>query len=102
MVEGHGEPLRQGMAFSVEPGIYLAGRYGSRIEDIVICGPAGPDPAERIQSRPLGGAGLNGRLRVSSPSGACPIASNQSSPMFNLKRCCTAARAPSNAAMVAL
>lgn len=44
MVEGNGEPLRQGMAFSVEPGIYLAGRYGSRIEDIVICGPDGPDP----------------------------------------------------------
>ena len=43
MVEGNDEPLRQGMAFSVEPGIYLAGKYGSRIEDIVICGPDGPD-----------------------------------------------------------
>jgi Xaa-Pro aminopeptidase len=43
MVEGNGVPLRSGMAFSVEPGIYLAGRYGARIEDIVICGPAGPD-----------------------------------------------------------
>ena len=43
-VAGNGEALRQGMAFSVEPGIYLAGRYGSRIEDIVICGPDGPDP----------------------------------------------------------
>jgi Xaa-Pro aminopeptidase len=29
------------MAFSVEPGIYLAGRYGARIEDIVVCGPDG-------------------------------------------------------------
>ena len=43
MVEGNAETLLEGMAFSVEPGIYLAGRYGSRIEDIVICGPDGPD-----------------------------------------------------------
>ncbi len=43
MVNGNAEPLREGMAFSVEPGIYLAGRFGARIEDIVICGPEGPD-----------------------------------------------------------
>lgn len=43
MVAGNGEALRPGMAFSVEPGIYLAGRYGARIEDIVICGADGPD-----------------------------------------------------------
>jgi Xaa-Pro aminopeptidase len=30
------------MVFSVEPGIYLVGRYGARIEDIVICGEDGP------------------------------------------------------------
>ena len=30
-------PLEPGMAFSVEPGIYLAGRCGARIEDIVVC-----------------------------------------------------------------
>jgi Xaa-Pro aminopeptidase len=43
LVTGNGEALRPGMAFSVEPGIYLQGRFGARIEDIVICGPAGPD-----------------------------------------------------------
>ena len=43
LVAGNAEPLREGVAFSVEPGIYLAGRYGARIEDIVICGPDGPD-----------------------------------------------------------
>ena len=35
MVEGEEQPLRPGMCFSVEPGIYLAGRFGVRIEDIV-------------------------------------------------------------------
>jgi Xaa-Pro aminopeptidase len=42
LVAGNAEPLRPGMAFSVEPGIYLEGRYGARIEDIVVCGPDGP------------------------------------------------------------
>lgn len=42
IIAGNREPLRAGMAFSVEPGIYLAGRFGARIEDIVVCGPDGP------------------------------------------------------------
>jgi Xaa-Pro aminopeptidase len=42
LVQGNDLPLRPGMAFSVEPGIYLPGRYGARIEDIVVCGPDGP------------------------------------------------------------
>jgi Xaa-Pro aminopeptidase len=42
LVAGNAEPLREGAAFSVEPGIYLEGRYGARIEDIVVCGPDGP------------------------------------------------------------
>jgi Xaa-Pro aminopeptidase len=41
LVAGNTEALEEGMAFSVEPGIYLPGRYGARIEDIVICGPDG-------------------------------------------------------------
>jgi Xaa-Pro aminopeptidase len=35
MVEGEEQPLVPGMCFSVEPGIYLTGRFGVRIEDIV-------------------------------------------------------------------
>jgi Xaa-Pro aminopeptidase len=42
LVAGNDEPIGQGMAFSIEPGIYLTGRYGARIEDIVVCGPDGP------------------------------------------------------------
>jgi Xaa-Pro aminopeptidase len=37
IVSGNELPVRPGMAFSVEPGIYLAGRCGARIEDIVVC-----------------------------------------------------------------
>ncbi|MGY1605318.1 M24 family metallopeptidase [Geodermatophilus sp. SYSU D00815] len=37
IVEGNETPLVPGMAFSVEPGIYLPGRCGARIEDIVVC-----------------------------------------------------------------
>ena len=42
LVAGNDLPLQTGMAFSVEPGIYLPGVYGARIEDIVVCGEDGP------------------------------------------------------------
>ncbi|WP_370618433.1 aminopeptidase P family protein [Mumia sp. Pv 4-285] len=42
MVEGEEQPLVPGMCFSVEPGIYLSGRFGVRIEDIVTVTSNGP------------------------------------------------------------
>ena len=35
IVEGNREPLQPGMCFSIEPGIYVPGEFGVRIEDIV-------------------------------------------------------------------
>jgi Xaa-Pro aminopeptidase len=43
LVAGNPLPLEPGMAFSVEPGVYLAGRHGARIEDIVVCAGDGVD-----------------------------------------------------------
>jgi Xaa-Pro aminopeptidase len=37
LVAGNDQPLEPGMAFSIEPGLYPRGRYGARIEDIVVC-----------------------------------------------------------------
>jgi Xaa-Pro aminopeptidase len=41
IVAGNDLPLEAGMTFSIEPGIYLSGRHGARIEDIVVCTPHG-------------------------------------------------------------
>ncbi|WP_089100200.1 M24 family metallopeptidase [Streptomyces hyaluromycini] len=49
IVTGNPLPLAPGMAFSVEPGIYLPDRYGARIEDIVICTEQG---GERLNRTP--------------------------------------------------
>ncbi|MEI6622048.1 MAG: M24 family metallopeptidase, partial [Actinomycetes bacterium] len=37
IVEGNATALAAGMAFSIEPGFYLADTWGARIEDIVVC-----------------------------------------------------------------
>ena len=42
MVSGNDLPLEAGHAFSVEPGIYLPGRFGMRLEDIVVATDDGP------------------------------------------------------------
>lgn len=47
LVGGSPDELAPGVCFSIEPGIYLAGRYGVRIEDIVVCGDDGADVLNR-------------------------------------------------------
>lgn len=56
-LEGHEPPwisessdtiLRPGMVFSIEPGIYLEGRFGLRLEDIVILHEDGPEVLSRL------------------------------------------------------
>jgi len=43
LVAGNDLPLAPGHAFSVEPGIYLPGRFGLRLEDIVVATTGGPE-----------------------------------------------------------
>lgn len=56
-LEGHEPPwisessqtiLEPGMVFSIEPGIYIEGRFGLRLEDIVILQDAGPEVLSRL------------------------------------------------------
>ncbi|RDV46207.1 peptidase M24 family protein [Leifsonia sp. ku-ls] len=47
LVEGEEQPIEAGMCFSIEPGIYLPGRFGVRIEDIVV---AAEDGAHRLNN----------------------------------------------------
>ena len=52
IVEGNERPLVAGHAFSVEPGIYVPGRWGMRLEDIVVATDGGPEAAQRLGPRP--------------------------------------------------
>ena len=42
IVQGNQRPLEAGHAFSVEPGIYVPGKWGMRLEDIVVASEPGP------------------------------------------------------------
>ncbi|MFN2494660.1 MAG: M24 family metallopeptidase, partial [Pseudonocardiaceae bacterium] len=57
MVNGNVLVLEPGMAFSVEPGIYLPGRWGARIEDIVV---VTADGVRRLNHRPRDLTALSG------------------------------------------
>lgn len=49
IVDGNARTLEPGMTFSVEPGVYLDGSWGARIEDIVV---VTADGVERLNDRP--------------------------------------------------
>jgi Xaa-Pro aminopeptidase len=46
--EGNTQILERGMAFSVEPGIYIPGKIGVRIEDVMVLTDEGPEPMSRF------------------------------------------------------
>jgi len=48
LVAGNATVLVPGHVFSVEPGLYFPGRFGMRLEDIVVVGEDGPDPLNRV------------------------------------------------------
>jgi Xaa-Pro aminopeptidase len=48
IVAGNDELLVAGHAFSIEPGIYVPGRWGARLEDIVVATDDGPRPLNTV------------------------------------------------------
>lgn len=48
IVDGNREPLVGGNSFSIEPGIYVDGRHGARIEDIAVCTAQGADVLNQV------------------------------------------------------
>lgn len=48
IVAGSAEVLEGGMCFSVEPGVYVPGKFGLRLEDIVCCTDSGVEPLNTL------------------------------------------------------
>ncbi len=54
IVEGNQRPLAEGHAFSIEPGIYVPGEWGMRLEDIVVASQSGPIAMNSVDHQLIG------------------------------------------------
>jgi Xaa-Pro aminopeptidase len=53
MAEYSDHQLQAGMVLAIEPGVYLSGEFGVRIEDVVVLGTDGPEPLSRAPKAPV-------------------------------------------------
>lgn len=53
IIEGNDKPLKPGNVFSIEPGIYIAGKFGMRVENLVTVKPDGTAEALNKTTREM-------------------------------------------------
>jgi Xaa-Pro aminopeptidase len=53
IIEGNDKPLKPGNVFSIEPGIYIAGKFGMRVENLVAVKPDGTAEALNKTTREM-------------------------------------------------
>ena len=51
--KGDGRTVEEGMCFTVEPSIFIPGRIGNRIEDVILVGPEGGRPLTNYNRKPV-------------------------------------------------
>jgi Xaa-Pro aminopeptidase len=56
MVQGNAERLEEGMVFSIEPGIYLPGRFGVRLEIIASVSATGASLINAVSAAEIPGS----------------------------------------------